>query len=233
MKRLKLLIIMMFVFTLTGCIQEYNVTDQQSDATSEYMAGLLLNYDKEYEQDLISKNRILSEEITSKVDDTTSPSPTLSPNIDTNNTDDQGAANQENYTLTEVIGEKNFEIEYTGYIVTETYPEDSQSAYFSLSAYEENQLLVASFLIKNKSKKEKTLNLSKAEILYQLDVNVGSVYKPLLTLLENDLQYIDVTIAGEKSETVLLIFEVSKKVEMSDINLLITKDGKSEIIEIK
>jgi len=233
MKRLKLLIIMLFVFTLTGCIQEYSITDQQSDATSEYMAGLLLNYDEEYEQDLISKNQILAEETAKEKEDAASPSPTISPKITSNSTEDQGAANQENYTLTEVIGEKNFEIEYTGYIVTATYPEDSESAYFSLSAYGGNQLLVASFNVKNKSKKEKTLNLSKAEILYQLDINVGSVYKPSLTLLENDLQYIDVTIAGEKSETVLLIFEVSKKAEMSDINLLITKDGKSEIIEIK
>jgi hypothetical protein len=233
MKRMKLLIIILFVFTLTGCIQEYNVTDQQSDAASEYMASLLLKYDERYEQDLISKDRILADEIANEIEDANSPSPTLSPKSDTNNTEDQGAANQENYTLTEVIGEKNFEIEYTGYIVTETYPENSESAYFSLSAYEGNQLLVTSFVVKNKSKKEKTLNLSKAEILYQLNINVGAVYKPSLTLLENDLQYIDVAIAGEKSETVLLIFEVSKKVEMSNINLLITKDGKSEIIEIK
>jgi hypothetical protein len=62
---------------------------------------------------------------------------------------------------------------------------------------------------------------------------VGTVYKPLLTLLENDLQYIDITIEAGKTETVLLVFEVSKDVEISEINLIALKDERTEIIEIK
>jgi len=93
--------------------------------------------------------------------------------------------------------------------------------------------LVASFLAKNISDKEKTLNLSNSKVLYQLDINVGTVYKPLLTLLENDLQYIDITIGAGKNKTVLLVFEVSKDIDISNINLIASKDDRTEIIEFK
>jgi hypothetical protein len=222
------------MFTLTGCIQEYKVTEQQNDATAEYMAGLLLKYDEDYEQDLPSQDEIIEEEAAQVEVDTMSPTPTVSSTKDTT-TNAEGKAEdaKKDYTLTEVIGAENFEIEYTGYKVTESYPEDAQSAYFSLTSREGNHLIVASFLVKNKTDKEKKLNLSKAKIQYQLDVNVGTVYKPSLTLLENDLQYIDIKIAGGKAEPVLLIFEISKDTDISDINLMVSNDNKTEIIKIK
>jgi hypothetical protein len=222
------------MFTLTGCIQEYKVTEKQNDATAEYMAGLLLKYDEDYEQDLPSQNEIMEDEVALEEVDTTGLSTTLSPTKDTaTNAEGKEEDAKKDYTLTEVIGAENFEIEYTGYKVAESYPEDAQSAYFSITPRDENHLIVASFLVKNKSNKEKKLNLSKAKIQYQLDINVGTVYKPSLTLLENDLQYIDIKIPGGKAEPVLLIFEVSKGTDMSDINLMVSNDNKTEIVKIK
>jgi hypothetical protein len=93
--------------------------------------------------------------------------------------------------------------------------------------------LVASFTATNKKKSKNTLNLSKEEVLYQLDINVGTVYKPQFTLLENDLQYIDLAFKGGESKTVLLVFEISKEADISNINLIISKEDRSEIIEIK
>jgi hypothetical protein len=222
------------MFSLTGCIQEYKVTDQLGDATAEYMAGLILDSDKNYDQDLTPRDDLEEETATSE-EVATSPSPMITPENGTTTsvTEGQDATTQKDYTLTEIIGEKNFEIEYTGYEITETYPEDTENTYFSLTPREGNQLIVASFIVKNKSSKKKALNLSKAEILYQLDVNESTVYKPSLTLLENNLQYIDLKIDGGKAEPVLLIFEVSKDIELTKISLLISKDGKSDTIKIK
>ncbi|MDF2611737.1 MAG: hypothetical protein K0R92_3211 [Lachnospiraceae bacterium] len=234
MKRMRILLVMLFMFILTGCIQEYKVTEQQSNATAEYMAGLLLKYDENYMQGLISEEEVLQEEASMGEADAINPTPTLSPTEGaTVSTEGKVADSEKDYTLTEVIGEKNFEIEYTGYKVTESYPEDTDSAYFSLTPREGNQLIVASFIVKNKSDKEKTLNLSKAKILYQLDVNAGTIYKPSLTLLENDLQYIDITIPEGEAEPVLLIFEVPEGTDMSDINLIVSNDKKTDIIKIK
>jgi hypothetical protein len=236
MRRLRLIIAVFLILTLTGCTKEYNLTEEQTEATAEYMAGLLLRYDNNYKPSLISKEELYAQEddASEEFEDITTPTPTASPieesSDDVNNEEEK---TQKDYTLTEVIGVKNIEIQYSGYQICEYYPEDSSNSYFSLTPREGYQLLVTSFQAKNNSKKDKAFNLSETNVLYQLDINVGTVYKPLLTLLENDLQYIDITIKAGKTETVLLVFEVSKDVDISEINLIALKDERTEIIEIK
>jgi hypothetical protein len=137
------------------------------------------------------------------------------------------------YTLSEVIGKDHIEVEYTGYKFYSSYPENTTNAYFSLTPMEGNQLLVATFNIKKTSNKDITLNLGKSDVIYQLDVNVGTVYKPQLSLLVNDLQFIDMKIEAGKSKTALLIFEVSKNLDKSNINLIASKNDKTVIFEIK
>jgi len=225
------------MLSLTGCIQEYKLTELKGDATAEYMAALLLKYDEDYEPHLTPIDQ-LNEEVSETLGEnnanttTVTPTPFLEEAI-TENEDSEGAKVTKEYTLTEVIGEPDIEIQYSNYKICESYPEDTTNAYFSLTPVEGNQLLVASFLAKNISDKEKTLNLSNSKVLYQLDINVGTVYKPLLTLLENDLQYIDITIGAGKNKTVLLVFEVSKDIDISNINLIASKDDRTEIIEFK
>ncbi len=236
MKRLKMLFVLFLSFSLTGCIQDYTITIEKSDAAAEYMAGLLLKYDEDYEQGLLSekdlsvKNIDEDETVTEGNDDTTVASSDSVSQSDASNSDNDTI---QDYTLTEVIGHQDFNFKYGGYELTETYPEDPDSAGFSLTPRDGYQLLVTSFTVKNLSDSKKELNLIDTDIAYQLDINVGTVYKPLLTLLENDLQYIDITIEGGKSEKVLLVFEISKDIDMSNVNLIVSKESKSVIIEMK
>jgi len=234
MKRLRLLPILLLLFGLTGCIKEYTLKEEQSDAVAEYMAGKLLEYEDTYEQDLVLEDELME---AGQEDSAQIISPTAvaeNPSSDSNNT--EGTIEETDasidYSLAEVIGVEDFDIQYKGYTVTETYPEDSDSTYFSLTARKGNQLLAVAFDLKNTTKSKKTLNLSKSKVLYQLDINVDTIYKPSLTLLENDLQYIDISVAGGKTEQVLLIFEVAKTTDLSDVNLIVSKDKKTKIIKI-
>lgn len=232
MKRWKLIPIIIVMFSLAGCMTEYKANDVQTDAAAEYIAGLLLKDNKDYKQALtplkdITKPEPIEGEDTKWQTEDTIESDTNGKTMPEKNKEDI------DYTLSEVIGEADFNIEYKGYDIVDTYPEKPDSTYFTLTPRKGHRLLVTTFSIKNITKKEKILNLSKAEMIYQLDVNVGTVYKPQLSLLENDLQYIDVAIpAGDKISAVL-IFEISDKTDVSNINLIISKDKKSEIIEIK
>jgi len=229
MKRLILLIVVIISFTLTGCMKPYTATDQQSDAIAEYMAGLILKSDKNYDQALIPEDALTSD--TSSTVDTTDNTDITDPG-DTPASDNATEV-QNDYTLTQVIGESGFGIAYKGYKLVDTYPEDSESSHFSLTPREGYQLLVTSFTVKNKKDAKKEINLINSGVTYQLDVNTDKVYKPLLTLLENDLQYIDLSIAAGKSEVVLLVFEVSKDAEITDISLIATKGQKSVTIKLK
>lgn len=261
MKKVKLAIIIFFVFSLTGCIQKYTLTDKQGDAAVEYMAGLVLKYDKNYNQrllindkkqeelDIITKAAEKSNVINNDVD--IIPSVAASTESDTNNsvtmnensaTPTQGGqeadtnivtVEKSNATLSEVIGKNDFEIEYLNYKLHNSYPENSDETSFSLDPGKGNQLLVVSFSVKNLSNETKNFNLINSKIVYKLDINDGITYKPLLTLLENDLRYIDKKFGAGKANDLVLVFEVSEKTNISDINLIVSRGSKTNIIELK
>jgi hypothetical protein len=135
--------------------------------------------------------------------------------------------------LSEVLGDSSFDIQYTSYLLADTYPEDESNLVFSLDPRAGYRLLVVNFTIENITDSDKVIDLSKASIKYQLDINVGTIYKPQLALLENDLQYIKLNVRSGANIPAVLIFEVSKNIDMSDINLIVSRDAKTEIIEIK
>lgn len=249
-----LLLLILTVFLFSGCIQEYRLSEGDSDLAAEYMAGLLIKQDKDYDNSLLTPDEIeaaLEEERNNK--DTVNPTPTPTskddlPNdkepgqqdknkddIDNNDkgNSDKDTAISYNYTLSEIAGLTDFEINYDNYRLYDTYPENYKETYFTLTPNEGYQLLVVSFTVDNLSKIVKNMDLSKAKISYQLDINVGTIYKPLLTLLEDDLQYINMIVEPDYNKTAILVYEVSKTVDMNDINLIISKDDKAQIIKIK
>lgn len=241
MKRLKITVIVLAMLSLTGCIRKYEVSEQQDNAVAEYMAELLLKHDDDYTQKLTPIEEINYED-TSK-DEELTPTPKASAEDDNKDIDEvkddtdtskgDNSNSQKEYSIAEVIGAKGFDIEYAGYKLAKSYPEEGDGNYFSLDAAEGNKLLVVSFSARNTTEKEQTLDLKKTKISYQLDINIGTVYKPLLSLLRNDLQYIDDTFKKGETKDLLLVFEISEEADISNINLIISKDNKSEIIEIK
>ncbi|NLO09575.1 MAG: DUF4352 domain-containing protein [Clostridiales bacterium] len=238
MKRLKVLIICILGISLSGCMKEYPLNEAQTDIVAEYMASRLLENDKKFTPSLISYQE--ASEIDDIIhNDETMPDPTEIPVETEDNKADSSevypsdSTSDIQYTLSEVIGESNFDIQYTGYQLTGTYPEDESNLVFSLDPRAGYQLLVVDFTIENISDSDKTIDLSKASIQYQLDINVGTIYKPQLALLENNLQYIKLNVRSGDKIPAVLIFEVTKDIDMSDINLIVSRDARTEIVEIK
>lgn len=236
MRRYKLIAVLLLIPTLTGCIHKFEYSEQQSEGAAEYLAGVILKNDKNYVAELVSIEKIIE-----KQEAEASATATPIPDNPLNANSEQGQATtptvttapEKDYTLTEVIEEEGFEIEYQDFIVTESYPEDVTDAYFSITPRTGYQLMVLSFTLKNTLDKENNLNLTKAKINYQLDVNVGMIYEPPFALLENNLKLIDLTLKAGEEKPVVLIFEVKKDVDMKDVNLMVTRDNRSEIIKIK
>lgn len=242
MKLLRLVLVILLSFSLTGCIQKYEYTEDQDNAMAEYMAGQLLDNDKDYNQELVPVEELQSDSASTSSDTQNPDNPTAevtdtpdSPDASGESTDTntEGSDEQTDYTIAELIGTPDFNIQYTGIKLTDVYPENMDDAYFSVSSREGHQLLVIKFSVKNQSKKNKKFNLSEAAVKYQLDIGGEMLNKPEFTVLENDLQYINMTIkAGEASE-VILIYDIPKDSDTSNMNLIISKDNKSKIIELK
>lgn len=239
MKRLGIILLLIIAMSLTGCIKNNDLSDKEIGIVAEYMAGLLIKYDDNYKPGLIDEDELylsLEEEAT----EDTQPSPSSTPLADENdigNQDENNSGNQDEetgkYTISEVIGIDGLDIQYVGYKLYEIYPDDETSSYFSITPREGNQLLVASFAIENKTDKNIRLDLRKADISYQLDINIGTIHKPYMAFLENDLRLINMVIEKKTTQKAVLIFEVPKDLDMNDINLIISKGSKAEIIEVK
>jgi hypothetical protein len=236
MRRYKLIVVLLMLTTLTGCIQKFEYSEAQTSAAAEYIAGLVLKNDKQYKASLVSMEDIIAKHETEAAAIAT-PTPTQSPTTD----QEKGQAAdpsvttvpEKDYTLTEVMNEEGFEIEYEDYIIAESYPEDSTEAYFSITPRPDYQLMVLRFILKNTLDEDNNLNLTQAGITYQLDVNVGTIYEPPFALLENNLKLMDLTLKAGEEKPVVLIFEIKKDVEMTDVNLMVSRDKRSEIIKIK
>lgn len=245
MKRLKLLLVFILSLLLTGCIQEYDVTEEQSDAIAEYMAGMILKYDNDYQEALLPME-VVSEESSNdsnSPDNSSSNTENEKDAISSNNNGGQEVTDSneivdtveivDNSTLTQVIGVSGFTINYSDYKIVDTYPEDPVNEGIYLGYNKGFQYLVASFTVKNTLDNEKEINLIKSGTEYQLNVNGTKEYEPALTLLENDLRYLDMKIAGGKSENVILIFKVPSDITNEDIKLTITKDNKAVAIALR
>ena len=227
-KRLLLALAVVSMFGLTGCANSIRLTEKENGIVAEYLAGVLLSQQKSYEQVLIEP----SPSPTPTPEPTKAPEPTKKP-TQTSGSGNSGNGHssniQANADFTEVIGMKNIAIEYTGYDMVNSFSDE----YFSLDASKGKQLLVMKFDVKNSSKKPVKLQLADANIQYQLDIDAGTMIKPQLTFMLNDLRYIDLEIGSKETKETILIFEVPKKQEIKAANLIISKENQTAIVKLK
>ena len=223
------------VLSLTGCASTYRLSDVETDIVAENMAVLLLKYDHNYQDKelLLPEEELEKAMFPAKTDMEDASLLKVDQNDERENK--EGTAKQpeqEAYTLSQVIGAKDFDIKYKEYKLYKNYPEDISNTYFSLTPREGNQLLVVSFDAGNTSKDTKSLNLIKTGIRFELKVNQEKTYVPLLTLLENDLQYINIPVEGQKTEEGILVFEIPQE-KISAVNLTITNGDRAANLEMK
>lgn len=214
---------------LTGCVSSISLTDNESDLVAEYIAGLMFKYDTNYEEALIPPEEEKEEVV---VTISPSPTPVLINDSDkgtTSQNENKDGNVQANVDFTEVVGVKNLEIEYGGYEVKDSLSDN----YFNIESGEGKSLIIVKFRLKNTSDKDINVNLTKSNIMYQLDINTGNFQKPLLTFLDNDLRMIDTTIKANSSFDTVLVFNVSEKVNLDVVNVIISHSQKTAIIKLK
>lgn len=240
MRKWSFVIGVLCVLSLTGCASTYRLSDVETDIVAENMAVLLLKHDHNYQDKelLLPKEELEKEMFPTKTDTEDASLSKADQNEKRENKESaakqpqSGQPEQEVYTLSQVIGAKDFDIKYKEYKLYKNYPEDISNTYFSLTPREGNQLLVVSFDAGNTSKDTKSLNLIKTGIRFELKVNQEKTYVPLLTLLENDLQYINIPVEGQKTEEGILVFEIPQE-KISAVNLTITNGDRAANLEMK
>lgn len=236
MKRSFLLMIVICGIMLTGCAQLTKLNDKQSDEVAEYMAGTVLRYTKNYEEALIYPDEVNDSEGTgsetdtnngsSGVDVTTTESTVSLVSPATDKPKDILSVKE----LFEIISDSKYSVSYAGHASYTSYPNDNE--YFILEPTQGNKLVTFTFTLKNTQKKDLSINLVDKKISYTLKNSSGGSYKPSVTLLTNDIQYLKNTIKANQSLKAVLVFEIAKDTDEKDLSLVIDYSEKSSVINI-
>ncbi len=230
MRKLFFLLITICGVMLTGCAQLIDLTDKESDVLAEYMAGTMLRYAGDYEEALIYPELPQADNAgipqTTRVD--LSPENTAVPlNL---------SAKSQYGTIVSLAGMFNdifkntFSITYQNYKAYDSYPDGNDL--FTIEPAEGKKLIVFTFNVKNITKKSQKLDLMKYNISYQLTDNNSSVYYPMMTLLNNDIQYINLGINAGKSSKAVILFELPENIDVSHLLLTLTYEDKTTFLDI-
>ena len=255
MKKKLLMLAMAAIVTvnLSACaIGDTGLLDDELKQVAEYAAKLVLKHTRNYEPTLqeelsIKENpNIVNEDFNVagkskvKTSETTSPSSIndgeendktenenpgdKSKDINETNDDKDTAA-----TLNDIYAKEGFEVVYGGAGEYSRYPKNE--GYFSLVAADNMKLYVVEFSIRNKTDKSRKFSHSEG-VSYNLTFDGENYYKPSLTLLENDMQSIEVNIGGGKSSKGVIVFNVAKNESKTKAKLRIINGDKSYTLNV-
>ncbi len=256
MKKTFLVLVLACGFLLTGCAQLTKLTDKQSDVIAEYMAGSVLRYTDNYMEALVypedkgtdNKQALdkMSDKTSDKVSDTSKDaaseatknsqsgnSADASENDNSANSTSKDAknANKLNYQeFYKILSDNTYQVKYTGFKLYDSYAQ--RDNYFTLQPTGGRKLLVMSFKVKNDTKKEIKMNLGKIHIDYKLNLADGKSYKPMVTLLDTDLNYLNYTLKSGKSDDAVLVFDVPKDLNSEGLTLSISLNGQNTAIDL-
>jgi len=223
---------------MTGCAQLVTLDENQSDVIVEYMAGTVLRHSNNYEEALIypvetaedTKKEVQT--VTTKVQEESADNVinTALHAGQSNETVEQGINVNIDSLFTDISG-GDFTVAYKGYAFYDSYPETN--GYFTLEPAQGKKILEITFKLTNLSGKNLDINLIKKNISYKLTDSKGVVYGSMLTLLENDLQFLNLRIPKGKSKEAVILFEVSKDLSKKGLKFNASYNGETADIELK
>ena len=246
-KRILLAVLSLMLCLLAGCLEATPLNEEEMDVVAEYAASLLLKYDRHYDTPLY-----YAEDREVRLSPTPTPTPkpknptaTPTPVADNKNPSGSGPQeevsatttptpaplyNQEETTnqLTGLMAVEDITVSCTGCELMDSVVSND---YFSLQAKEGSQYAVVSFLLQNNSDRDVVFDASGRGLEYSMDVNIDTIFRASLSLLENDLQYMEIQVPASGSAEAVLVFEISDT-EIKTLHLII-QDKEENTVFVK
>lgn len=246
-KRILLAVLSLMLCLLAGCLEATPLNEEEMDVVAEYAASLLLKYDRHYDTPLY-----YAEDRELRLSPTPTPTPkpknptaTPTPVADNKNPSGSGPQeevsatatptpaplyNQEETTnqLTGLMAVEDITVSCTGCELMDSVVSND---YFSLQAKEGSQYAVVSFLLQNNSDRDVVFDASGRGLEYSMDVNIDTIFRASLSLLENDLQYMEIQVPASGSAEAVLVFEISDT-EIKTLHLII-QDKEENTVFVK
>lgn len=233
--------LMIFGLACTGCTKVMDLSEEETRLIAEYAGELLLSYDKGYESRLedgeADRENMVSEDATTKEDTSEVTEDVQVTEKETENTipEKKELQSEQVVDLAQSVGAENVSIQCNGYELLSQYPkdEDGEKA-VQLDAPEGYELLVLKFDVTATQEKEANVALVEQEVQYELLCNGTMAAKPMLTILTNDLNTLEMTVAPGQSTEAVLIFQISESAveQLSTMELRVTNNDVRNVITI-
>lgn len=235
MKRIGIL--MMVVMVLTGCVQQMDLTEQESETIAAYAASVTLNHDKHYSKKLVENE---SQEETKK--DTNELSESVEPVTNTATLDNdtnqmlssEEVANLEKTDIASLLHLEGFQITYDGYLFTKKYQESDPNASYTATSLDDNLFLIMKFKVKNTTDETKVCDILSLSPKLMVSVNGSEPVSTFASLLSNDMSTLMDEIGAQESKEVVLLIEVPNGYEqnISTMALTVIVDSKSSTVDL-
>lgn len=239
---IKKIISLLWIFSccilFVGCEEVQELTDEETKLVAECAADLLLKHDLSYEDRIAQGEQDSSELTTTEVEDDISSEEnntqaTTTQEKEENTTEDltedvkedsdETIVKNEN-DIAKIVGIKDASILYKDFKIMKQYPaKDVDGAIVNISASDGYQLLILKFGIRNITQEPIQVSLMDHEVKYDVICNDKYAANPMLTILLDDLETLDIHVNPDKEEEAVLIFQISEdltdKLETIDLKM--------------
>jgi len=236
---------------LTGCVDSMpELTRDQSDMISEYAAGVLLKYSRNYDYKIVSDEELavamlLAEENQQEESEEQTEKETTEEQTQAEAAESGEGETESEETAIEIVagsadadfaaelGIENLILRYQSFELCDSYPQNIDG--FSMDAAQDKKLLVVHFDLESADGQEAECNLFAYDLKVKFNINNVVSANGLSTLLPNDLStYMDTIPAGTSAD-VVAVAEISD-ISEEDINALtieMTTNGGSYAAKLK
>lgn len=229
------LVVAATVLGTAGCGVELN--DKQTGEVAEYAAGLIVKYDKDYNESLIYPEVTPSPIPTLVPKRTYTPTATPSSVRATDSTGKTPSGSNDTptegveCTLEQVLGVKQVTVSCKGAKLVDEYAEKGND-YYRVYPSKGRKLAVVSLQIKNTSDTVRRVYLAELGISYKLKLTDGIICNAQLTVVSNDLNYLNTSIKAKKKKTAVLIFEVPEKATLKGAELEAVSGERKAVVSV-
>lgn len=254
-----LMLSVILAFSLCGCgmFASLDLTEEESGLVAEYAAGLLKKYNRngaklvnpDYLQEAEApEEEPEAEEVPEEVP--ASDVPEAVQESEEPSFEDLSQENAEELGVEDVSGEEiayssasmaaclglnDIEINYQGYDVCDTYPDQPDNSWLiSMSAREGKKLVVVRFELANNSSEKQQCDILNAGKQYRLIVNNEKRINETVTVLMDSFSQYSASLDAGASEEAVLIFELDEELveQVNTLDLVIKDSAGSETFKL-
>lgn len=237
---------------LTGCAGEVNLSEADNIRVAQYAADLLLKYDSNYKERLLTAEE--AKEAEEKLRRAAEKEAELQALLEAGNKketqeyqENNGEQTAENetgqsvsetvvsYNINDVLKTDGFQFTYAGYDVVEAYPEvtgNNQNISMEVRAASEKKLLIVKVNVENTTTAKAECNLFEKDITGSVIINGEVKADSMVTMLLNDLGTLKSEIEPGQSYETVLVFEIPETTNAEQVELNIHMSGETYNIQV-